>query len=107
MKIYKHHVVFSLPIMLLVQLAATTQQQIPTGASSLVTSPRPLVDATWRLQENVWQGGDGIGAKCSLATQDFIEHAAERHRDFRGLVQLLPARYFGVYRDTNTASGAL
>ncbi len=51
MKIYKHHVVFSLPIMLLVQLAATTQQQIPTGASSLVTSPRPLVDATWRLQE--------------------------------------------------------
>src|SRR5262245_46016282 len=51
MKIYKRHVVFSLPIMLLVQLAATTNQQIPTGSSSLVTSPRPLGDAALRLQE--------------------------------------------------------
>jgi len=51
MKIYKHYVVFSLPIMLLVQLAATTQQQIPTGSSPLVTSPRPLADAARRLQE--------------------------------------------------------
>jgi hypothetical protein len=50
MKIYKRHVVLSLPIMLLVQCAATNQQ-IPTGASSLVTSPRPLADVARRLQE--------------------------------------------------------
>jgi hypothetical protein len=50
MKIYKHHVVFSLPIMLLIQVA-TAQQQTTGGASLLVTSPRPLSDASVRLQE--------------------------------------------------------
>ena len=49
MKIYKHHVVFIVPILLLIQIA-TAQQQIPAG-SSLVTSPRPLADAARSLQE--------------------------------------------------------
>jgi hypothetical protein len=47
---YKHHLVFSLLMMLVVQ-AAPAQQQTPGGASSLVTSPRPLGDAALRLQE--------------------------------------------------------
>jgi len=47
---YKLHLVFSLLMMLVVQ-AAPAQQQTPGGASSLVTSPRPLGDAALRLQE--------------------------------------------------------
>ena len=49
MKIYKDHIVFIVPILLLIQIA-TAQQQIPAG-SSLVTSPRPLADAARSLQE--------------------------------------------------------
>jgi hypothetical protein len=49
-KIYGHHVVFSLPIMLLIQ-AATSQQQIPESSSSLVTSSRPLWEVAHRLQQ--------------------------------------------------------
>jgi hypothetical protein len=49
-KIYRHHIVFSVPILLLIKIA-TAQQQIP-AVSSLVTSPRPLVDAPRRLQES-------------------------------------------------------
>jgi hypothetical protein len=37
--------------MLLIQLVATSQQHMPADSSSLVTSPRPLVDASRRLQE--------------------------------------------------------
>ncbi len=48
MTIYKH-IVFSVPILLLIQIA-TARQQIPAD-SSLVTSPRPLVDAARKLQE--------------------------------------------------------
>jgi hypothetical protein len=50
MKIHKHHVVFSMPIVLLIQLG-TARQQIPADSSSLVSSPRPLADAARRLQE--------------------------------------------------------
>jgi len=53
-KIYSHHVVFSVAIMLLMQVVTTTQentqQQMP-AASSLVTSSRPLAEAAVRLQE--------------------------------------------------------
>jgi hypothetical protein len=50
-KISKHLVLFSVPIILLMQVGAATQQQIPAGAPSLVTSPRPLDDAAQKLQE--------------------------------------------------------
>ena len=50
MKIYRHHVVFSLPIILLIQ-AATPQQPNPAGSSSLVTSSRPLWEVAHRLQQ--------------------------------------------------------
>ena len=50
MKIYKGHVVFSVPILFLMQ-AAMAQQQHPARSSSVVTSPRPLSDAAQRLQE--------------------------------------------------------
>jgi hypothetical protein len=50
MKIYKRHVLFSLSIVLLIQVA-TAQQQTGGSASSLVVSPWPLVDASMRLQE--------------------------------------------------------
>src|SRR5262245_36353247 len=48
--IYKHLVLFSLPIMLLIH-GATAQQQIPANSSSLVSSFRPLADVARRLQE--------------------------------------------------------
>jgi hypothetical protein len=51
MNIYTRHLVFTLLIVLLVQLTTTAQRQNPGGSSSLVTSPRPLVDAARRLQE--------------------------------------------------------
>jgi hypothetical protein len=46
---HKHHIVFSVAILFLLQIAAA-QQHIPAG-SSLVTSPRPLGDVARRLQE--------------------------------------------------------
>jgi hypothetical protein len=48
-KIYKLHVVFSLSIVLLIQVA-TAQQPIPSRSSSLINSPRPLADAVQILQ---------------------------------------------------------
>src|SRR5262245_19564530 len=57
-RIYKHQVIFRLPILLLIQ-ASCAQQQIPADPSPLVSlsraflvsSGRPLVDASLRLQE--------------------------------------------------------
>ncbi len=45
----KRYVVFSVSILLLTQIAIAQQQ--PPAAPSLVTSPRPLEDASRRLQE--------------------------------------------------------
>ena len=49
MKMYKYCIVFSVPILFLIQIA-TAQQPAPSG-SSVVTSPRPLLDAVRKLQE--------------------------------------------------------
>jgi hypothetical protein len=53
MNIYKHQVVFSVLIMLLMmmQVVGTTQRPILARSSSLVNSPRSLADAAEILQE--------------------------------------------------------
>jgi hypothetical protein len=50
-KICKHHGVLIVPIMLLLQVVATTQEQIPASAASLETSPRSLADAAQKRRQ--------------------------------------------------------
>src|SRR5262245_42489639 len=48
-KIYKHHLVFTVPILFLLHVR-TVPPQTPVRSSSVVTSPRPLADAVQILQ---------------------------------------------------------
>jgi hypothetical protein len=49
-KVHKHRAMLSLPLMFLLQVAPA-RQETPAGSQTLITSPRPLVDASRRLQE--------------------------------------------------------
>lgn len=111
MNIYKRYVVFSVSILLLTQIAIAQQQ--PPAAPSLVTSLRPLEDASRRLQEKygkvvtyeepvlTWRGdlqtqpGWTGGSKWELfpATQSFLMPESGPGADLASILENTIAAY--------------